>query len=495
MKSKLLKVLSLTTVALVLASCGKGNDKFTECNIVDTFGWDTTTAAPVNEGKEYRFKDLIVSGKYGNVVVIYESLSDYITDMKAIEVILSDEDAAKVNIRDTVTVSGKLSSKNGRYQLIDAKLEKVETKSKEESPLYYIPSQIVTREYFDGLFDKTWSGVLCETTLEVAALPEQRITANGTDAVITAVFPGEDGTISDENYNLIDVVIHHDISQSALNYANASIFGGTIGTQEVPALKVGDQFTIFGSLWFDRYLKFSLDELGSKYIEKVIIEEHETELSNAIEENWAEGSNYTDTVNAIYKQYANTGTMDNPIKADSVTTENTSSYILKTTKDAYLQDFGEQGANLYVNTEQGVTVYTSSEPEEGKDYDWTLLTSVEGIKYDSVSPTFGLLKKYSKQFKYDEANKCYVPTNVAIKNMLAELIGCTYFGYDDETGEFNAPNLLAYAITYNAGTMSFGAVFGGWYYTDSSQSAVVYQEFTIIHTLTNLGKTTITLPE
>lgn len=494
MKSKLLKVLSLTTAALVLASCGKSNSKITECNITDTFGWDTTTAAPVNEGKEYRFKDLIVNGKYGNVVVIYESLSDYITDMKAIEVVLSDEDAAKVNIRDTVTVSGKLSSKNGRYQLVDAKLEKVETKSKEESPFYIVPGQYVNREYFDGLFDKTWSGILCETTLEVAALPEQKITANGTDAVITAVFPGEDGTISDENYNLIDVVIHHDISESALKYANASIFGGTIGTEEVPPLKVGDQFTIFGSLWFDRYLKFSLDELGAKYIEKVIIEENDTELSQAIEENWAEGSNYTDTVNAVYKEYANAGTMDNPKKADEVTSESTSTYSLKATKDAYLQDFGEQGANLYVNTEQGVTLYTSNEPEEGKDFDWSIRGSEEGITYNALSPTFGLLNRYSKQFKYDEKLKSYVPTNVAIENMLPELIGCTYFGYDDD-GELKGPNLLTYAITYKEGTMSFGGVFGGWYYTDSNRTALVYQEFTIVHTLTNLGTTTITLPQ
>ena len=505
MRKNLLKILSLSAMVFALASCDRSEkdnsssseETITDANIAQVMGWDTDKNAPVNAGKQYRFKDLVVSGKYGNIITIFESLNQYLSGLKAIEVELSAEDAAKVQIRDTVTVSGKLSAEKGRYKLVDATLESVETKSKEDSPLYLVPSDYVTREYYDGYFDRSWSGNLCEAIFEVATLPETRVTSEGSDVTFSVVFPGEDRTDSIDNYNLIDVVIHHDISDTALNYINTTIFGGTIGETTYEPLKVGDQISYFGHFWFDTYLKFDVDELAARYIEKYVPEEEETELSKYLDASFKDGNvNYTDTVAVKAAVYENTtGNMDNPVKADKPSSEDTSSYTLKATNEAFLEDFGTEGANLYVNTETGLSLYTANAKEEGKDYEWTFAQSGEGYKYSDLQPTFALLAAYSKQFKLtDAANHLYEPTNNAIKSLLPELIGASFFGYDSD-GNLNAPSMNAYAIVFDGTTLKVAGSFASWYYTDNSMSAVQYVEYTIMHTLGEVGTTTITLPQ
>lgn len=243
MKKLLLTVLAC--LSLAVTACGPTGPEPTVVTINEVIEWDLETSKPYLDGQLVRIEDVSVTSNYGenylsvcwaDIAEDGETINDYIS----MEV--QTAEATTFGWKDVVDITGTVSSTNGRPQLVNAQVEWAvdEETSKGKGSVIY--SRFPSRAYWDGLTSRALSSSYFEATFQLASLPGELVEGQGGSYQV--VFPGEKLTISDDNWNLIDVVIPTLDAEEAAMYNEA--FEG---------LEVGDGILMFAQCWFDSYPK------------------------------------------------------------------------------------------------------------------------------------------------------------------------------------------------------------------------------------------------
>lgn len=507
MKTKLLALAALSVLTLGVATGCQKTPKATDVTVAAATEWDIDTAAALMEGSLVRINDQsIVTGKHGNTIFIQQVTGDTVGDIHPMEVELtSSEDAESIAVRDWVVVEGTVTTVNGRVVLKDAKLINKETKSKDESPLYGYNG---TRSFW-GDVGRSYSGFLgFDVVLELAVVPGQ-LTA-GTDTTLTCVYPGEP---TDEESLLtygVEVVIPGDLDTNSFNYMNVVLNGGTVtytdGTSEtLEAMKKGDQIS-FSVLhfWFDNYMKFVVADIDARNCEQNIIPEIDTALSALLIENFKTSTNYSQVGIYQEKVYANEGTLDSPkVSADAKPTESkvyTSS--MKFTDSAAQIDPDENGdkGTILANTETGVTEYTSTGSKDGEDnvvVNWNVKNTYDGAVWTDFFYTLKDIvdNGYAKQFQEvkDQAGT-FEAANAALDLLISNMTGSLWFSSTEFANLQSA--YKGSSVLLADTTLTFMSVWSGWFYTDESHTAVIFDQIIcgVQISLASIGTTTVTVP-
>lgn len=173
---------------------------------------------PFHYGKEVFLEDVGIVSIYNNntftVTPVHNPLDNYSIEVKA-----------KENIKDTftsndvVTVVGILDVKNGRPFINNATVTwgYDDDQYSADDAAYIGTVEMKDREYFENKIDKSQSGNLYYSYMNIANVPEIVI---GEDITFYLTFPGEDITINEKNFYLIEARIPS-LTESEAEYVSS----------------------------------------------------------------------------------------------------------------------------------------------------------------------------------------------------------------------------------------------------------------------------------
>ena len=214
----------------------------TDMTVSGVIAWDGDSNSPTFDGQLVRLVDVVVNAKYSDTRLCVQKVEG--ETLKAIEIVTAE--ATTFDAKDIVTVTGTVSSEDGRPQIVDATIEwgtGGEAACKASGPINYY--QELTRAQWDYNISRSWSGVYLEITWQVATVPT---IVPGQETVFYVAYPGENLDVTDEeNYSYIDVII------PALTEAQAEVVGEWAET-----LEVGCGVFLFAQAYFRNYVSLIL---------------------------------------------------------------------------------------------------------------------------------------------------------------------------------------------------------------------------------------------
>lgn len=256
MKKLLLTVLA--SLSLVVTACtpagGSSDPSSSEApsseagpqvvTIKEAIEWDLENAAPYLDGQVVRLEDVSVTSNYGtsSLSVCWSDIAEdgTINDFVSMEVVTTEK--TSFGWKDVVNVTGTVTSTNGRPHLKDATVEWAVDEETSKGAGSVIYSRYQTRAYWDHYASRAVSSSYFEATLQLASLPGTLTAGQG--GSFQVVYPGEKLEISDDNWNIIDVMIPT-LSEAEATMYNAAFEG----------LEVGDGVLMFAQSYFDSYPK------------------------------------------------------------------------------------------------------------------------------------------------------------------------------------------------------------------------------------------------
>ena len=212
MKKNLVKILALSSIALLVGACQPRSQEekaklvtWSELLELD----DTTEHNWTLLGQKIRIENVCLQGKYGNTWIVGGATGETIGTLCGAQVDIKGEVPALTGTGwgADLTVEGTVSDVGGRLVIADANVvvnsERVYNEDKTEYTgglaVYECPAEYNDRDLWEELLGRDKSGAMFPGNFQIASIPDELVA--GQDTYFEVVFPGENIDAEDpDNY-------------------------------------------------------------------------------------------------------------------------------------------------------------------------------------------------------------------------------------------------------------------------------------------------------